>query len=470
MRARATRVLRVLYVWLLVGFIMGTAVLLGPVRWSTEAARQAGWNQQSEDVMVMAIIGAYVLSSLVLALWLGRGSAARPAPSWQRRSPMWLSGLALATVAVWLQPAMLIGAGGSAETESQVVEAGGARFHFGPYPTREDLVRLEAEGYAGVISLLHPAVVPFEPKLMRDEARAASNAGIDLISLPMLPWIGDNRAALDSIQALARSGSGRYYVHCYLGRDRVAVALRAITDVSGELVDADMRPSPELEMREHFERGEVITLEDSVHLSPFPTDEEFFAYVVGGGIRTVVSLLNPERESDVQWIERETAFLEQHGIPLVSLPLQRDPYDPDQVLELVRHVKTLPRPLLVHAFLAQSPETAAFQAAYTADVPPVLAERLVGSLSGGIPVVLVPNLVVGPRPEAREYGAVLKRAGVQRVLYVGPPGGPARVDSIRAAGADLPWRGSPEIDAALRAELAMGGPWYVYGPGAADLR
>lgn len=469
-RGRAAVLVRILYTWLMVGFVLGTAVLLGPVRWSTEAIRQTGGSQQVENLLVMAIIAVYVALSLLLAVWLGRASPVRPEPVWRRRSPLWLTALALATVFLWLQPEMLTGAGAGADAETEIVEAGGVRFHFGPYPSEQDLERLKSEGYAGVISLLHPAVIPFEPKLMRDETKAAGRVGIPLISLPMLPWVGDNASSLDSLRAIARTGGGRYYVHCYLGRDRVSVALRAIASVSEELVEGDLTPPAELQMRDHFERGEVIVLEDSVFLTPYPTDEEFFAFVVGGGINTVVSLLDPARESDVQWIDKEKHILAENAIPLVSLPLKRSPYDPHQVLELVRHVKTLPRPVLVHAFLGKSPETAAFEAAYTADVPPVLAERLVRDLSAGVPVVLAPNLVVGPRPEGRDFGAVLKNAGVRNILYAGQPGVPARVDSTRAAGAGLNWTSRPEIDDAVRAELATGGPWYVYGPRVADLR
>jgi len=41
--------------------------------------------------------------------------------------------------------------------------------NFGPYPTYEELRKLQDDGYTAVVSLLHPAVVPFEPKLISDE-------------------------------------------------------------------------------------------------------------------------------------------------------------------------------------------------------------------------------------------------------------------------------------------------------------
>ena len=68
----------------------------------------------------------------------------------------------------------------------------GSSFTFGPYPTEDRLAALERDGYTAVISLLHPAVVPFEPKLIADETAAAERVGIEFIHLPMLPWIADN--------------------------------------------------------------------------------------------------------------------------------------------------------------------------------------------------------------------------------------------------------------------------------------
>lgn len=461
------RLVRTLYVLLMVGFGLGTLVLLGPVRWVTEALRGAGWSPEAENVVVVGMILIYLGISATLAVSLAWSSSPH-GRRWRRNSPVWTTAVALATLLVWFNPDLIVGA--DREAAPEILQAGEVRFVFGPYPGDDDLGRLKREGYTGVISLLHPAVVPFEPKLLKQERDAARKAGIPVISLPMLPWVGDNGASLDSLRAIARGGSGRYYVHCYLGRDRVNVALRAITSVSDELLEGEVRAPKDIRQKGQFERGEIVLLEHDVFLTPFPTDEEFFFYIAAGGIRTVVSLLDPAVESNTRWIEKEERILEENQITLVSLPLDRSSYDPDRVLEIARQVKALPRPVLVHAFRGRSQETAAFRSAYEADLPPVLADRIVRGVGGGEPVVVAPNLVVGPRPTPREFGTALKRSGVKEVVYAGPRNAAVSPDAEFAAEAGLSWTVVSGGDSLSTRGFSSGGPWYVYGPDSWALR
>lgn len=95
-------------------------------------------------------------------------------------------------------------------------------FHFGSYPDEEKMMQLKKENFS-IVSLLSPLVVPAEPLLIKKENELANKFGIKVISIPMLPWVADNDAAITKIKKLAHSANGKYYVHCYLGKDRANV-------------------------------------------------------------------------------------------------------------------------------------------------------------------------------------------------------------------------------------------------------
>jgi len=90
----------------------------------------------------------------------------------------------------------------------------------GPYPNAQLLSELKRLHYDGVISLLHPAI-PFEKILLEEEKTNGAQVGIQIYSVPMLPWISENKEALASIGTLIRQPGKRYYTHCYLGEHRV---------------------------------------------------------------------------------------------------------------------------------------------------------------------------------------------------------------------------------------------------------
>ena len=56
--------------WLLVGLVLGTAVLVGPVRLITEGMGRAGWEQSSQDHVLIVVILLYLILSLVLTRWI----------------------------------------------------------------------------------------------------------------------------------------------------------------------------------------------------------------------------------------------------------------------------------------------------------------------------------------------------------------------------------------------------------------
>jgi protein tyrosine phosphatase (PTP) superfamily phosphohydrolase (DUF442 family) len=357
----------------MVGFFSGTLVLLEPVQWLSSHARQAGWPQGRENGLVMAIIALYVGgSALVTACIIGVVRRARLAVRVAAFAVC--TAAAAGTLALWLSPKHMAQFG-----HSEIVTVG--RFVFGPYPEEDRLRQLRQEGYAAVVSLLHEAVVPFEPVLLDRERKGAEAAGIPVVHIPMLPWVSGNEESLERIGELARGGEGRYYVHCYLGRDRVNLVRRFVERETGKSASGRGQ-ARSLRQAGDFERGKIVELDDEVFLVPYPTDEEWMGYLLSGRVRHVASLLDPSWPEDVPWIEREERLLNQHGVSYIHSPISSAHYEPEQVMRAVKRVRALARPVAVHAFLGDSPVTRAFATAWRTGRPPAeLAET--GSNPGG---------------------------------------------------------------------------------------
>lgn len=371
------------FLWGAIGYAAGTATLLGPVRWVTGALRASGAGDSAESAAVIALIVMLVALSGVAAA-VATGIVLRSRALHVRFGvPGMALVAALLCVWVWLTPSLTRGEGAEltvssvaslpakqvagpkpvaqAAAESKPVSepsqepAPSTHFTFGPYPEREKLEELKAEGYDAVVPLLHPAVVPFEPRLLAREKQAAAEVGIELIHLPMLPWVGDNADSLERLRELAAS-PGHYYVHCYLGRDRVrlahAVVSRALEAGSDVTLADGMRDKAPLEDKARFERGPIVRLEEDVFVTPYPTDEEFASRVVSAPWGAVVSLLDPEVEANRQWIEKEREILARYGMELVEMPISVHRHDEARIRATVEAIRALPRPLLVHDFLA----------------------------------------------------------------------------------------------------------------------
>ncbi len=462
------------FLWLLVGFTTGTAVLLGPLAWITSYGRERGWAESAERVAVLPLIGTFVIGSALISFWLATVVLRSPLRHVRLGIPALCLILAAGTLWLWMTPE-LMGANKGAE------ERVSASFTFGSYPTEERMRELEREGYTAVISLLHPLVVPFEPKLIADGRAAAAATGIDYINVPMLPWVGDNSQSLAEIERLARRSAGkRYYVHCYLGKDRVRLVKQLIQEIDPaapvavtEELDRHIG-ARRLEDLPRFERGSVVQVDRDVYLTPYPVDNEYMSYILPGTHGPVVSLLDPDKQDDRPWIDKERELLlsSRVGFELRPLPLAR--YDPEQALMLARAAALLPRPFVVHAFLGvdtgRSPAAEAFLQAFRSNLPPLPPALFLEPLAGGPARVIAPNVALGPRPAAADLAGELLRRGVRELVYVGDPtSDEARDDQQAARAAGLAWRAVADRPAELLALLASGGPWYLYGPQAAAL-
>lgn len=336
------------YVWLMLGFFTGTLLLLGPVGWLTAAVRARSWEQRAEDLLVDAIIALYVIASAGLAWRLVR----RMDRCQTRRG--WLVIPAAMTIAAalclwgWMNPANLAAVAGG--TASRLTLATGAEFDFGPYPNRQRLEDLKRQGFTAVVSLQHPAVVPFEGPSIAEEMREAQEVGLPFIDARMLPWISGNEESLSKIRDLARRGTGRYYVHCGLGRDRVNVVkhvleaegVRTATDLGylpAKPLDARLAPG-----RPPFERGRIYQIEPDVWVIPYPNKHEFFA-ILGGQVQHVIVALNQNDPTEREWIDQARRIFAEFKVPFEVLPIGSP--DPDKAALVVNASRRAPHPTAV---------------------------------------------------------------------------------------------------------------------------
>lgn len=451
-----------------IGFVLGTFALLGPVRSLTEWARAGGISETSEAAAIRAVVVGLVVSSLLLAGWLSGVVDRASRPTLRFGVPLLSILLAAGCVGWWFEKANA-GAG----EESSI----GSRFTFGSYPSESRLSSLADQGYTGVISLLHPAVVPFETRLIGEERRATAERGLEFIHVPMLPWLSDNLEALGQIEEVVARGSGRFYVHCLLGKDRVRLVKRWIGELDPE---ARLFSIGELERHERslslraglqWERGEVVLAADDIFVTPHPVANEFFSYLLPGSAGQVFSILDPASPADRHWIEEERRILEGNGMPLSLLPIPVDPYDGQRALEVANRIRRVPGPKIVHAFLSlgsgRSPSAEAFVQALRSGLPPLPPALFREPLARGPARVVAPNVAVGPRPRSREFAHLLPRRGIRGFVYLGAAREEAaRADQEICRTEGLDWRALSDPVALLEL-LATGGPWYLYGPAAA---
>lgn len=341
------------------GFFLGTLTLMGPVRWAANHARAAGWSYSAEKVMVLSFIALLFAVSALAARFIFRKAAAAGDRRLKLGLPAGAAALFLVSLGFWMNPKLMI------DTDAKTSEENfsGASFIFGPYPDDKRLAQIKAEGYTAIISLLSPAVVPFEPALIAEEKKAAAAAGIELIHIPMLPWVSSNDHVAARLKEIESRGPGKYYVHCYLGKDRVNVFKGMLAAaVGGARVSGEQGSARRLDDIASFERGRITRLAEGVHFTPYPTDEEFFGYVLNGTVKTLVSLLDPANPEDLPWIKKEKAVAEKHSLKFANYPWKT--LDKAGREKAVREIRKLEKPLVIHAFLAHTPESLEFIEAY----------------------------------------------------------------------------------------------------------
>lgn len=451
------------FLWLMVGFTLGTETLMGPVRGLARLSLRRGWEKGFEDLTVKLVIILFVILSGILSVLLTRVIIKTKLTHVRWGLPLLVFIIAAGNVYFWFYPqSMEI----DKKFDRKTVQEG--KFTFGPYPTKQRFSELKNSNYTAVISLLHPYVIPFEPVLLEKEKKVAERVGIKFIHIPMLPWVSDNKEAIERIKAISEKKGGKYYVHCYLGKDRINV-IKRIIEKNSPGIDTEYSgleySSRKIENISSFERGKIFFLTEDVYVSPYPTEEEFVGFLLSGNINQVISLMNPSNSQDKPWIEKERKLLSQYQMPFQLFPVSLNAYNPQQVLKIVRQIRKLPRPLLVHGFLSPSFRTEAFIQAFRSNRPPLPPSLFKHPLKRGKIEVIAPNIAVGPRPAGPEFYSLLYRNGVRKFVFLGDyQTKEAKEDSRITKEAGLDWQYFEHSSEEFYKKLSQGGPWYLYGP------
>jgi hypothetical protein len=332
--------------WLLVGLVLGTAVLVGPVRLITEGMGRAGWEQSSQDHVLIVVILLYLALSLLSTKWvIGVMFRAR------NRNTRWaiaavLTLLAAGTAWEWSNPAKMLAGIAGGGNGGTVNVAGGASFIFGAYPDDARLEQLKRQGVTSVISLQHPGVV-IEREGISAEKDATKKMQLEFIQAPMLPWVSDNEESLQKLREIARTGKGIYYVHCGLGRDRVNVAKRIIQAEGKKFaLSGDVKPATGFADRPiPFERGSLAHIDHGKWLIPYPNKQEMFGFVLAGQVARVVSLLDPLDPEQAGWNREMEPLMKEYAIPFVMRPLPAN--NLAKATEVAKEVKEMPQPVTV---------------------------------------------------------------------------------------------------------------------------
>ena len=343
-------------IWLLWGFSLGTFILLGPVRMTVDYARENNWSKGQESALVFAYIAILIVVSFTLAYFSNKYIQ-------NHKNPNGVKGLfiglpvitTILAVMLFLNPSLI-----NNDKEDNEISNG---FTIGPYPDEAKLEELKSEGYTTIISLLHPAVVPFEPKLLAEEKVNTKAVGIKLVNIPLLPWITDNEEAIDSLRRLVHNAKGKYYIHCYLGRDRVNVVKEIILQESNLNVEG-LSKSRSLDSIETFERGPIYRLTNSVYIIPMPTKEEYFGYIVAAGFKHVIALKDLKNPGVQESINEEKRWLAPYKIPLKVFDINA--ITEPKMKAIADSVKQLKGAMVIHAFKSEEYESQLFKRIYTA--------------------------------------------------------------------------------------------------------
>ncbi len=342
-------------IWLFMGFALGTLLLLFPLRTWVNYVRENDLSETAEKMGVILMMLILVVVSFIISYKLYQWHLRR------KKTGITILSLAIpfvaaaAALALFMNPD-LVNKGAETDQVSQ-------QFTIGPYPTEAKIEQLKVEGYTGIISLLHPAVVPFEPRLLNEEEEATKKFGIELVKAPMLPWIGDNTSSLEKIEKLVKAGKGKYYIHCYLGKDRVNVVRNLIAKVGGDAgaVASELGTTYRtFEKMQKFERGELYKLAEDIYMTPYPTDEEFLSFFLAGRVKSVVNILDGSNKENNQWITKEKAELIKASVEFRHYSIRENPPE-KEVSRIIDSVLTLPKPVVIHRWNTVSSDVMLFR-------------------------------------------------------------------------------------------------------------
>lgn len=322
------------------------SLIFGPSRWFANYAKSIQINPSTESYFQIGIIILIGIISFFLTIKLQKYLSDK-SQKLKTKTLIFFSLLLISTLVIFsFKPEFL-----QLNQTNENLKLNDATFiKFGNYPTEELIIQLKKENYTGIISLLHPMVVPAEPILIEKEEKLCKKHNIKLISIPMLPWISNNNESLKLIEKIAQTKHHKYYVHCYLGRDRAGIFKQYLQKINNNIILTENKKNL-INPKIPFERGEIYILKKNIFLTPYPTDEELFHYVLNSDIKTVVNLMNPKVSEENKFINKQKEIIENHKMRFYNLPINENDSEA-KILDIIKQFEKMERPILINAFSA----------------------------------------------------------------------------------------------------------------------
>lgn len=325
------------------------SLTIGPTRWIADYAIKANYPQNTESNLQILIIALLLLISISFGYKL---------TLIYRKKSVFSKKIILITAFIIIfcclsiftfKPEILmVSKLNLAQVKSQTTI-----FEFGNYPDEDKIFELKKNGFTGIISLLHPMVIPAEPVMLSKEKITAAQVGIPIIRIPMLPWISKNEESIQKIRKLAHTAKGKYYVHCSLGRDRAGLFKKIIESENAKITINSVIKHNIINIQKPFERGNIFILSKNIYFTPYPTDEELFHYFLNSNIKTVVNLMNGEDLEQKKWIDKQKIIIENHHQTFYNFPITFKTSD-EKINEIIKIINQLPKPIVIHDFKSDS--------------------------------------------------------------------------------------------------------------------
>lgn len=341
-----------LYLAGVIGFVVGSILFWGPIRWAIEYIQEEGGSEKAESLVIKICIVVILLIAGSISFFMSR----RYWESEQSNKKLMIYIPTLffaAIIFLWMNPQYTPGRG----EKSEKISLARISFVFGPYPSENQINQLKKENFTGIISLLHPAIVPFEPKLIYDEDIAAKEAGIEVIHTPMLPWVSQNISSIETIKKLVTTGKGKYYVHCYLGKDRVNVVRRIIESQNVSVDAGNVSTYRTLNEINKFAEGQLFYLGKAVYLLPHPSEEECLGYLLSGYVKQVVSLIDDASKENLEIVKKDSILYSAYAMNYLHLPFDLTNFDYEKLSQILESLASLPKPLVLIIKTTHTKET-----------------------------------------------------------------------------------------------------------------
>ena len=333
------------YAWFTIGLFTGTLVLVLAVRGIMDVLQRLGWGQAAQNRLLIVVILLFIALSFMLARRVVR-MLYRQAPRTRQFVLVALAIPAALSLYAWSNPSRFL-AGIAGTTGSTYAMKNGPTFLFGSYPDEDRLRALKKQGVTSIVSLQSPAVL-VEISGINEERGAAARTGLSFIEAPMLPWVSDNTESLEKIKQLALHGSGTYYVHCGLGRDRVNIVKRVIEALepqTGARVAATsgLKSAAGFERRtERFERGMPMKVQEGGWVVPLLNEAEFYGFILQGQPGQLLIVMDSTVAAEHAWLLDARKKMRQYAVSyeLMQYPLVKTDTSTARIVAKVRGLKT----------------------------------------------------------------------------------------------------------------------------------